>query len=57
LRWQGKWRYGFWFEQNGIPATECYCFELEPEKIVKDGQHNEKLWRDGFVQAILWLGY
>jgi hypothetical protein len=29
-------------------------FELEPENC-KDGQHNEKLWRDGFVQAILWL--
>jgi hypothetical protein len=30
-------------------------FELEPEKIVKDGQHNEKLWRDGFVQAKLFV--
>lgn len=26
-------------------------------KIVKGGEHNEKLWRDGFVQAISWLGY
>jgi len=24
-------------------------------RIVKGGQHNEKLWRDGFVKAYLWL--
>jgi hypothetical protein len=30
---------------------------LNEKKIVKGGQHNEKLWRDGFTKAILWLGY
>lgn len=30
---------------------------LNKKKIVKGGQHNEKLWRDGFVNAVVWLGY
>ena len=30
---------------------------LTKKKIVKGGQHNEKLWRDGFVNAVVWLGY
>jgi alpha-glucosidase len=28
---------------------------LTKKTIVKGGQHNEKLWRDGFVNAYLWL--
>lgn len=40
-----------------LNSNRCYCLNLNQKKIVKDGQHNEKLWRDGFVQAILWLGY
>jgi alpha-glucosidase len=28
---------------------------LSKIRIVKGGQHNEKLWRDGFVKAYLWL--
>jgi hypothetical protein len=41
LRWQGKWRYGFWFEQNGIPGIQqMLLFELEPEKIVKNTMKN-----------------
>ena len=28
---------------------------LTKVNIVKGGQHNEKLWRDGFVKAYLWL--
>ena len=33
------------------------CLYLNKKKIVKGGQHNEKLWRDGFVNAVVWLGY
>ena len=33
------------------------CLYLNKKKIVKGGQHNEKLWRDGFVNALVWLGY
>ena len=40
-----------------INTKRCYCLNLNEKKIVKGGQHNEKLWRDGFVKAILWLGY
>jgi hypothetical protein len=28
---------------------------LTKKQIVKGGQHNEKLWRDNFVKAYLWL--
>ena len=27
------------------------------KEIIKHGKHNEKLWRDNFVTALLWLGY
>ncbi|TRX40787.1 alpha/beta hydrolase [Flavobacterium restrictum] len=40
-----------------INTKRCYCLNLNRKVIVKGGQHNEKLWRDGFVKAILWLGY
>lgn len=40
-----------------LNSNRCYCLHLNKKIIVKDGQHNEKLWRDGFVKAILWLGY
>lgn len=40
-----------------LDTKRCYCLHLNKTKIVKGGQHNEKLWRDGFVKAILWLGY
>jgi predicted alpha/beta superfamily hydrolase len=40
-----------------LNTKRCYCLNLNEKKIVKGGQHNEKLWRDGFVKAILWLGY
>ncbi|WP_207556462.1 alpha/beta hydrolase [Flavobacterium frigidimaris] len=40
-----------------LDRNRCYCLHLTKEKIVKGGEHNEKLWRDGFVGAILWLGY
>lgn len=40
-----------------LDKNRCYCLHLTKSKIVKGGEHNEKLWRDGFVQAVLWLGY
>lgn len=40
-----------------INTQRCSCLHLNEKKIVKGGQHNEKLWRDGFVKAISWLGY
>ncbi|MDD5149971.1 MAG: alpha/beta hydrolase-fold protein [Flavobacterium sp.] len=38
-----------------ISEKRCECNNLTKKKIVKGGQHNEKLWRDGFVKAFLWL--
>ena len=38
-----------------ISEKRCECMNLTKVRIVKGGQHNEKLWRDGFVKAYLWL--
>lgn len=40
-----------------LDTKRCYCLHLDKTKIVKGGEHNEKLWRDHFTEAILWLGY
>ncbi|KAF2328200.1 alpha/beta hydrolase [Flavobacterium daemonense] len=40
-----------------LDKNRCYCLHLTKTKIVPGGEHNEKLWRDGFVKAVLWLGY
>lgn len=40
-----------------LNTKRCYCLNLTRKEIVKGGQHNEKLWRDGFAKVILWLGY
>ncbi|KAF2341531.1 alpha/beta hydrolase [Flavobacterium tistrianum] len=40
-----------------LDTKRCYCLHLDKSKIVKNGEHNEKLWRDHFAEAILWLGY
>jgi len=40
-----------------LDTKRCYCLHLDKTKIVKGGEHNEKLWRDHFSEAILWLGY
>lgn len=40
-----------------INTKRCYCLNLNEKKIIKGGKHNEKLWRDGFTKAIIWLGY
>ena len=38
-----------------VAEKRCDCLHLTRKTIVKDGQHNEKLWRDNFVKAYLWL--
>jgi alpha-glucosidase len=38
-----------------VSEKRCECKNLTKKKIVKGGQHNEKLWRDGFVTAYIWL--
>ncbi len=40
-----------------LDTKRCYCLHLDKIKVVKGGEHNEKLWRDHFTEAILWLGY
>jgi predicted alpha/beta superfamily hydrolase len=40
-----------------LNKKRCYCLHLTKKVIIKGGHHNEKLWRDGFTDAILWLGY
>ena len=38
-----------------VNTKRCSCEMLNKKVIVKGGQHNEKLWRDRFVKAYLWL--
>lgn len=38
-----------------LDKNRCSCLHLSKKVIVKGGQHNEKLWRDGFAKAYIWL--
>ena len=38
-----------------LSGKRCDCKHLTKKVIVKGGKHNEKLWRDGFVNSYLWL--
>jgi len=38
-----------------LDRNRCYCLHLDKSVIVKGGQHGEKLWREGFKDAIKWL--
>jgi predicted alpha/beta superfamily hydrolase len=38
-----------------LDRNRCYCLHLSKKKIVKNGQHNEKLWRTNFKEAYEWL--
>jgi alpha-glucosidase len=40
---------------NLVSEKRCDCLHLTRKTIIKGGQHNEKLWRDSFVKAYLWL--
>lgn len=41
--------------ENKVNIIRCSCKMLNKKIIVKGGQHNEKLWREGFKKAYLWL--
>ena len=41
--------------EHWINTRRCECKKLNKEVIVKGGQHNEKLWRENFKKAYLWL--
>lgn len=38
-----------------VNSKRCECLKLNKKVIVKGGQHNEKLWRENFKKAYLWL--
>jgi predicted alpha/beta superfamily hydrolase len=38
-----------------VNTKRCSCKMLNKKVIVKGGKHNEKLWREGFKNAYLWL--
>jgi len=41
--------------EHVLNNQRCECLKLNKKIIVNGGKHNEKLWRDGFVNAYLWL--
>ena len=41
--------------EDWVNTKRCECKKLNKEVIVKGGQHNEKLWRESFKKAYLWL--
>lgn len=41
--------------EHWVNTKRCQCKKLNKEVIVKGGQHNEKLWRESFKKAYLWL--
>ncbi len=41
--------------EHKINSIRCQCKKLNKKIIVKNGKHNEKLWREGFKSAYLWL--
>lgn len=38
-----------------VNTKRCECKKQNKEIIVKGGEHNEKLWRESFKKAYLWL--
>lgn len=38
-----------------LDRNRCYCLHLNKTVIVKNGEHNEKLWRENFKEALKWL--
>lgn len=38
-----------------INSKRCECKKLNKSVIIKEGEHNEKLWRNAFAKAYLWL--
>jgi predicted alpha/beta superfamily hydrolase len=38
-----------------VNSKRCECKNLNKSIVIKGGQHNEKLWRENFKNAYLWL--
>ena len=38
-----------------VDSIRCHCLALNKTELIKGGQHNEKLWRENFKKAYLWL--
>jgi predicted alpha/beta superfamily hydrolase len=38
-----------------VNSKRCECKKLNKSVVIKGGQHNEKLWRENFKNAYLWL--
>lgn len=38
-----------------LDANRCACLKLTKSVVVKGGKHNEKMWREWFGKAYLWL--
>ena len=41
--------------EKWVNTKRCECKKMNKKVIVKGGQHNEKLWRENFKKAYLWL--
>ena len=41
--------------EHWVNTKRCECKKLNKEVIIKGGQHNEKMWRENFKKAYLWL--
>jgi len=41
--------------EHWVNTKRCECKKKNKKTIVKNGQHNEKLWRENFKKAYLWL--
>ncbi len=38
-----------------LDRNRCYCLKLNKTVIIEGGEHNEKLWKENFEQAVKWL--
>ncbi len=38
-----------------LDRNRCECLKLNKTMVIKGGEHNEKLWRENFQQAVEWL--
>ena len=38
-----------------LDRNRCHCLNLNKTAIIEGGEHNEKLWRENFEEAIKWL--
>lgn len=41
--------------EDWVNSKRCECKKLNKKVIIKGGQHNEKMWRENFKKAYLWL--